>query len=355
MSERIKVLVVDDSAVARDLIERGLSRSPDIEIVGKASDAYSARDRIVLRRPDVVTLDVEMPKMDGIEFLRRLLPQYPIPVVVVSAVTSEGSRRALEALAAGAVAVVGKPRAGDRDGLSSMLDELRDAVVEASKAKLRPPPATEVRAQRASFASAASQAGRVIAIGASTGGTTAINSLLSSFPSDSPPTILVQHMPPVFTRMFAEALGKIAKIRVREAQDGDLLEQGLGLVAPGDRHLRIIKDGARFRARLDGGERVSGHRPSVDVMFSSVAKACGARAIGILLTGMGRDGADGLLEMRRAGARCIAQDEESSVVFGMPKEAWTNGAAESLVPLSRIPEVLSGLLRDKSQEATWRR
>ncbi len=356
MSGKIRVLIVDDSAVARDVIERGLSRNPEIEIVGKASDAFSARDRIVLRKPDVVTLDVEMPKMDGIEFLKRLLPQYPIPVVVVSAVTTEGSQRALEALSAGAVAVVGKPRANDREGLATMLDELSDAVLEASKARIhavsKPGP---VHSKGISRAVGVPGANRLVAIGASTGGTTALNSILPSLPADFPPIVVVQHMPPVFTRMFAEALGRVSHMRIKEAAEGDSLEQGLALIAPGDFHMRIIGDGRQYRVRLDHAEKVSGHRPSIDVLFSSVARAFGAKAVGLLMTGMGRDGADGLLEMRKVGARCIAQDEQSSVVFGMPKEAWKIGAAESLVALDDIPNTLVSLLDEEIQEVPWRR
>ena len=356
MSEKIRVLIVDDSAIARDLLEKGLSRNPDIEIVGKASDAYSARDRIVLLKPDVLTLDVEMPKMDGIEFLKRLLPQYPIPVIVVSAVTTEGSHRALEALAAGAVAVVGKPQANDREGLTTMLDELGEAVVEASRVQIHTPTNPPRRHFRPrARPGGAMQGDRLVAIGASTGGTAALNSVIPALPADFPPTLIVQHMPPVFTRMFAEALGRASQMRVREAQEGDSLERGLVLVAPGDMHLSVMKDGGLNRIRLDRGEKVSGHRPSVDVLFSSVAKTYGSRAVGVLMTGMGRDGADGLLDMRRAGARCIAQDEESSVVFGMPKEAWKNGAAETLVGLEGIPETLNALLHEAIQEVQWRR
>jgi len=356
VSDKIRVLIVDDSAIARDLIEKGLARNPDIEIVGKASDAYSARDRIVLRKPDVVTLDVEMPKMDGIEFLKRLLPQYPIPVIVVSAVTTEGSHRALEALEAGAVAVVGKPKANDREGLATMLEELSEAVIEASRAQIRSPAnAHSPRATPRPRAVGPMQANRVVAIGASTGGTAALNSIIPALPLNFPPTLVVQHMPPVFTRMFAEALGKTSQVRVREAEEGDRLEPGLVLIAPGDMHLRVAMEGGIGRIRLGRGEKVSGHRPSVDVLFTSVAKAYGAKAVGVLLTGMGRDGADGLLEMRRAGSRCIAQDEESSVVFGMPKEAWKIGAAESLVGLQDIPEALEAILHETSKEVQWRR
>lgn len=337
---KVRVLIVDDSAIARDLLERGLSADPGIEVVGKAADAFAARDKIVFLSPDVLTLDVEMPRMDGIEFLKRLLPQYPVPVVIVSAVTADGSRRALEALGAGAVGVVAKPAAGDRDGLAEMIASLRAAVLEASRAdiaKLRRAPARPAaRAEQAPRRRAAGQGlvpDRIVGIGASTGGTAALTTVITAFPEGMAPVVVVQHMPPVFTRMFAESLDKQSRVSVREARDGDLLERGLVLVAPGDRHLTVVKDGPAFRARLDGSQKVCGHRPSVDVLFRSLAECALARGVGLLLTGMGRDGADGLLAMRRAGARCLAQDEASSVVFGMPKEAWENGAAERLVPL----------------------
>jgi len=370
---KVKVLIVDDSAIAREMLERGLSLDPGIEVVGKAADVFAARDKIVFLTPDVITLDVEMPKMDGIEFLKRLLPQYPIPVVIVSAVTAEGSRRALEALDAGAVEVVAKPSGGDRNGLAAMIVSLREAVHEAARAdmtKLRKAstngriiakrvsrlPKTSNRygtvpelttsstassaVRRSSFGSATQNFDGIIAIGASTGGTSALHRILPFLPEDLPPVLVVQHMPPVFTRMFAEALDRECAASVKEAEEGDMLERGLILIAPGDFHMRLVKTKAGFMVRLDSSLKVSGHRPSVDVLFSSVAECAGATSIGLLLTGMGRDGANGLLAMRKAGARCIAQDEASSVVFGMPKEAWDNGAAERLVPLEETADEL---------------
>jgi two-component system chemotaxis response regulator CheB len=337
ISRKIRVLVVDDSAIARELLEKGLARDPAIEVVGKASDAYSARDRIVILDPDVVTLDVEMPGMNGIDFLKRLIAQYPIPVIIVSAHTLEGSKRAFEALEAGAIDVVAKPDAKDAQGLKTMLDELAEKVKEAACAdmkKIRRTISATVPEKNASPRRPADNF--LVAIGASTGGTNALERIIEQFPPNMPGVVIVQHMPPVFTRLFAESLNRTSKVEVKEAETGDIVKTGHVYVAPGDFQCTIHSAGNDYRINCEAGEKVSGHRPSVDVLFDSVARAAGKKAIGVLLTGMGRDGADGLLRMKEAGARCFAQDEETSVVFGMPKEAWENGAAEKLVPVEKV-------------------
>jgi two-component system, chemotaxis family, protein-glutamate methylesterase/glutaminase len=352
-SAPVRVLVVDDSAIVRDLLETGLSRRPGIKVVGKASDAYSARDKIVFLKPDVVTLDIEMPKMDGIEFLKRLMPQYPIPVVVVSAHSAEGSRRALEAMDAGAIDIVAKPSGQGPEGLLAMLDALADSVLEASRADMVKARGMAVargglvargelvaQGGLASLGStrnrkirSESETDRVIVIGASTGGTTALRRIIPLFPADSPGVIIVQHMPAGFTRLFAESLDRDSRIRVQEARDGETVMRGTAYVAPGDFHVRLSGKPGALKISLFQGPKVNGHRPSVDVLFSSVAVCARDKAVGLILTGMGKDGAYGLLEMRRMGARCLAQDENSSIVFGMPKEAYACGAAERFVSL----------------------
>jgi two-component system chemotaxis response regulator CheB len=340
-SAPVRVLVVDDSAIVRDLLETGLSRRPGIKVVGKASDAYSARDKIVFLKPDVVTLDIEMPKMDGIEFLKRLMPQYPLPVVVVSAHSAEGSRRALEAMDAGAIDIVAKPSGQGPEGFLSMLDALADSILEASRADMVKARGMAVaRGELAALGSprnrkirSESESDRIIVIGASTGGTTALRRIIPLFPADSPGVIIVQHMPAGFTRLFAESLDRDSRIRVQEARDGETVMRGTAYVAPGDFHVRLSGKPGSLKISLFQGPKVNGHRPSVDVLFSSVAVCARDKAVGLILTGMGKDGAYGLLEMRRMGARCLAQDEHSSIVFGMPKEAYACGAAERFVSL----------------------
>jgi len=348
--KRIRVLIVDDSAIARDLLERGLSQDPMIEVVGKASNAYTARDRIVMLKPDVITLDIEMPGMNGIEFLKRLIPQYPIAVVVVSAITAEGSRMALEALASGAVAVVAKPDARNRDALTTMIADLSDRIREAALADMKKLVTKNLIHHRHDIvkktvmgdasSEQSRENNRIIAIGASTGGTNVLDMIIPKLPADCPGVVIVQHMPPVFTRMFADSLNRESRMDVREACDGDAIRTGLALVAPGGLQLTVHKSQSGWFVHCKPGEKVSGHCPSVDVLFNSVAEAAGDRATGLILTGMGRDGADGLLAMRKTGARCFAQDEESSVVFGMPKEAWENGAAERLIPAEQAAATL---------------
>jgi two-component system, chemotaxis family, protein-glutamate methylesterase/glutaminase len=343
MSRPIRVLIVDDSALARRIIADGLAEDPGIEVAGTANDPYQARDRIVQLRPDVMTLDLEMPRMDGVEFLRRLLPQWPLPVVMVSSLTEKGGRLALDALQAGAVEVVTKPSVDIADGLRGMLRSLRQAVRVAASAKVNRPMVTPA-GSRVRNAVLPGSTDKLVAIGASTGGTEAIASIISRLPPNFPGVVIVQHMPAGFTRLFAERLDRISAVRVTEARAGDRIMIGHVLVAPGDQHVEVRRSGGQYRAQLHHGDLCSGHRPSVDVLFDSVATHAGSNAIGVLLTGMGRDGAAGMLSMRRAGARCLAQNEASCVVYGMPKEAMANGAAERAIALRDIPAELLRLV-----------
>lgn len=346
----VRVLVVDDSPLVRDIIVRGLSAYPEIEVAGLAGDPYEARDKIVQLNPDVVTLDVQMPRMDGVEFLRKLMPQYPVPVVMVSSFTKDGGRTTLEALEAGALDFVVKPTSGGPSGLSGMISELAEKIMGASTVnvshfkKSKPQGTSQVNPTARPVKSAPSE--MLIAIGASTGGTEAVRETLARIPQGAPGVIVVQHMPPIFTRTFADRLNGLCSLSVREASDGDVVNDGEALIAPGDTHLRIVKAQGVFKVALNKGEKVKGHRPSVDVMMSSVAQTAGRMAVGVVLTGMGSDGANGLKEMRQAGARTLAQDEETSVVFGMPREAFRNGGAECMVPLG---EVASSVMRMVSE------
>jgi two-component system, chemotaxis family, protein-glutamate methylesterase/glutaminase len=326
----MKVLIVDDSAVVRQLLTQELSKDPQIEVVGAAPDPYVARQIIAERRPDVLTLDIEMPRMDGLTFLSKLMQHHPLPVVVLSSLSEKGSRVALEALSLGAVEVLHKPTAAHAVG--DVVQDLCRSVKAAARARVQPITPTET----SSSLSMTRVTNRIIAIGASTGGTQAIEFLLKQLPHDCPPILIVQHMPPTFTKQFAERLDSLCRVNVKEACHGDLLARGQVLISPGSMHMLLRRSGAQFFVELSDGPEVCGHRPSVDVLFSSVAKYAGQNAVGVLLTGMGRDGAEGLLDMRAAGAATIAQNEETCVVFGMPKEAIKLGAASQTLPLNQI-------------------
>lgn len=359
LGRKIRVLVVDDQSTVRAILQQGLSEDSEIEIVGWASNAYSARDRIVQLAPDVVTLDVEMPRMSGLEFLKRLMPQYPLPVVMVSSFTGAGQAATLEALEAGAVDFVCKPD-GSAGQIHTMMEELRNKVKIAARVdreKLRKRFAVPVTASNVMVArppvrerptATIDSVTRIIAIGASTGGTTALREFLAGLPSDLPGMIVVQHMPAGFTAMFASNLNKTCPFEVREARTGDQVLPGQVLIAPGDLHLTLQKKDNAYYVTISMDEKVSGHRPSVDVLFNSVADEAGEEAIGILLTGMGADGARGLLRMRANGSRTIGQDEESSVVYGMPKVAYSLGAVEFQKSLSDIPKTVLELVQNNT-------
>src|SRR3989339_85203 len=330
----IKVLIVDDSATARAVLREILESDPSIEVVATATDAYVARDKIVELKPDVVCLDVEMPRMDGITFLKRLMHYMPVPVVMVSSLTQNGARTTLEALEAGAVDFVGKPHSHIYDGVETMREELLSKIKMASRVHVRQRVLENI--QQANTTSLAETTNKILAIGASTGGTEALKEVLMGLPRNAPGTIIVQHMPSNFTGPFAERLNGLCAMEVREAKNGDSITPGVVLIAPGDYHMVVRRSGARYYVEIGSGDKVSGHRPSVDVLFNSVAKIAGANAIGVILTGMGGDGARGLLAMRNAGAKTIGQDEASCIVYGMPKVAYDLGAVEKQLPLQNV-------------------
>lgn len=331
----IRVLIVDDSAVVRRVYTQILAQDPDIEVVGAAPDPYIARDMIEKLRPDVLTLDVEMPRMDGLTFLRKLMSSYPLPVIVISSLTQQGSRLAVEALAYGAVGVLSKP--GAAYAVGELAEQIRDAVKSAALVNVRrlaPPPA-EATTTRLSLTCTTN---KIIAIGASTGGTQALETVLTALPATAPCVLVVQHMPEHFTKSFADRLNSLCAVEVREANGEEAMANGRVLIAPGNRHMVLRRSGARYFAEVKDGPPVSRHRPSVNVLFRSVASYAGANAVGVILTGMGSDGAQGLLEMRQAGAATIAQDEETCVVYGMPREAVKAGGVQQSLPLRKIAQ-----------------
>ena len=338
----IRVLVVDDSAVVRKMFVEGLASEKDIEVVGTAPDPYVARDKIVQLNPDVITLDIEMPRMDGLTFLRKLMKHKPMPVIIVSSLTPKGSTTALEAMEYGAVEVLSKP--GSAYSLGEMSMQLADKIRAAARARLRVPDPAAAAAPVRRITALSETTNKIIAIGASTGGTEALKTVLTAFPPNAPGTLIVQHMPANFTTAFANRLNGLCQIRVKEAQDGDSVVPGLALIAPGNYHLLLRRSGARYFVNVRTGPMVHHQRPAVDVLFESVAKTAGSNAVGIILTGMGADGAKGMLSMKEAGAKNVAQNEETCVVFGMPNEAIKLGGVDKVVPLQNIADTALRML-----------
>lgn len=345
-SRKTRVLIVDDSAIVRKILSDALAGEPDLEVVGTAPDPYVARDKILALDPDVLTLDIEMPRMDGLTFLKKLMHFHPLPTVIVSSLAQPSCKAAVQALELGAVEVLAKP--GGPYSVGELRNTLAAKIRAAAASRVRrPAPAAQLPApsgpavSNTALGSPALPAGTIVAIGASTGGTEAIAAILTRLPASSPAIVIAQHIPPEFSRAFANRLNEICAIRVKEARDGDELRSGLALVAPGDFHMLLRKNGGRASVNVKTGPRVCYQRPSVDVLFQSVADAAGPEAVGVLLTGMGNDGAQGLLKMRQAGARTLAQDEATCVVFGMPREAIELGAAEQVLPL---PAMASAIL-----------
>ncbi|MDH4028947.1 MAG: chemotaxis response regulator protein-glutamate methylesterase [Nitrospirota bacterium] len=345
MNKKIKVLIIDDSAVVRQTLAQILSSDPQIEVMDPAPDPFIAAERIRHEVPDVITLDVEMPRMDGITFLNKLMTQHPIPVVMCSSLTLEGSETAMKALEYGAVDIIEKPRLGAKQFLEEARIRICDAVKAASLVRVKPivkrlvaqPKLTaDTVIAKPSRNAMLKTTERIVAVGASTGGTEALRVFLEAMPADSPGIVIVQHMPEHFTAAFAKRLDGLCRISVKEAADNDTVIRGRALIAPGNRHMLLKRSGARYYVEIKDGPLVCRHRPSVDVLFRSAAQYAGKNAVGVIMTGMGDDGARGMFEMKEAGSYNIAQDEESSVVFGMPKEAIKRGGTDIIMPLDKI-------------------
>ncbi|MFK3847705.1 chemotaxis response regulator protein-glutamate methylesterase [Stenotrophomonas sp. NPDC078853] len=354
LEQPCRVLIVDDSAVVRQILSEILASDPGIEVVGTAADPLLAREKIKRLAPDVITLDVEMPRMDGLAFLENLMRLHPLPVVMISSLTERGADTTLQALALGAVDFVSKPKLDVTRGLQGYADEIIEKVKTAARSRVRAlvrspvVPKVTLASPGATSAPRPSQfrtTDRLIAIGASAGGTEALRVVLEGLPADAPAVVITQHLPATFSTAFAERLDRHSAMAVREASDGEAVLPGHAYLPPGGKHLRVIRDGARWRCRIDDGPPVNRHKPAVDVLFQSVAQSAGANAIGVILTGMGDDGARGLLQLRQAGAPTLVQDEATSVVWGMPGAAFKLGAAEEQLPLEKIAERLLALSR----------
>jgi two-component system, chemotaxis family, protein-glutamate methylesterase/glutaminase len=349
MARQTRVLIVDDSALIRQILTAMLSSDPEIEVVGTAPDPYVARDMIKRSNPDVITLDIEMPKLDGIEFLKKIMTLRPMPVVMVSSLTQVGADATLQALEIGAVDFVAKPTQDLAAGLDEMRGEVIAKVKAAARARVRRLTATDLHAVTAlRFPRGYSTTEKIIAIGASTGGVEALSLILRAMPADSPAILITQHMPAHFTTSFARRLDGLCAIDVSEARDGVRVLPGHAYIAPGDKHLELGRSGANYVCVVERSDRVSGHCPSVDVLFRSVAAAASKNAVGVILTGMGKDGATGLLAMREAGARTVGQDEASCVVYGMPRVAFDINAVEAQFPLEHIAEQIIDLCSERS-------
>lgn len=336
--QKIKVFIVDDSAIVRKIFSEEISKESDMEVIGTAPDPFVARDKIVQHKPDVMTLDIEMPRMDGLTFLKKLMKYYPLPVLIVSSLTPKGGKMAMEALEYGAVDVLSKP--GSSYSVGDMSAQLKEKIRAAARANLNrvsaPTPRQEPTGTITKALTETTQ--KLIAMGASTGGTEALKEVLVRMPQNSPGMVIVQHMPPLFTTAFAERLNRLCSVEVREAKDGDSVLNGQALIAPGNFHMLMRRSGSRYYVNIKDGPMVHHQRPAVDILFNSVAQYAGANAIGVILTGMGADGAQGMLRMKEGGAKTIAQNEASCVVFGMPKEAIRLGAVDRVVPLELIPQ-----------------
>lgn len=338
----IKVLIIDDSATARHIISEILSSDSRLEVVGVAQDAYVGRDKIVKLKPDVVCLDVEMPRMDGITFLQKLMQHFPTPVVMVSSLTRKSAQVTLDALEAGAVDYVAKPHSNIYDGKDEIAEELIEKVVSASYARVQK--SVKSVAKPIQHLSIAETTKKLIVIGSSTGGTEALKNVLQKLPKNSPSILIVQHMPNSFVPSFAQRLNDLCEIDVRVAKSGDFLQIGTALICPGGLHMVLRRSGARYYVEVGDGKKVSGHKPSVDVLFNSASKVAGANALGVILTGMGNDGAKGMYNMHQQGAKTIAQSEATCVVYGMPKEAVKLGAVDHIVDLDKIGATIAKVL-----------
>jgi two-component system chemotaxis response regulator CheB len=337
MTKPVRVLIVDDSAVIRQLLSMLLSGDPEIEVVGTAGDPYEARERIKALNPDVVTLDVEMPNMDGVTFLRKIMTLRPMPVVMISTLTQAGAEITLEALEIGAVDFIAKPTVDIANTLTGLSAELQAKVKQAAHARVgvRRVPVPMRRRERS-----VGRSEKIIAVGASTGGVEALKLLLMDMPAECPPILITQHMPPRFTTAFAERLNRECPMTVSEAKHDDVVEPNHAYIAPGSHHMELVRSGSHYKLRLDDGPTVSGHRPSVDFLFRSVARVAGKTAIGVILTGMGKDGSNGLLDMRNAGATTLGQDEATSLIYGMPRAAFENGAVMKQFALSHMADAI---------------